>query len=207
VSPGARGFLLVLEGIDGCGKSTLARRLVERFQAEGTVPVHLREPGSSHLGETLRRLLLDPATGSLDARAEALLFMACRAELAAAEIRPALARGGLVLCERFHPSTICYQGEGLGLGRDAIRALAAWSTPDLEPDLVVLLDLPVALALARLGASADRMEGRGVDYLERVRGGYLAWAAETPRVLLLDATRPSAELADRVVAEVHRGWA
>jgi len=201
---GGKGLFLVLEGLDGCGKSTQARALSEHLRLQGRKVRALREPGSTPPGEKVRELLLDPATGSLDPATEALLFMACRRELASRVIEPALERGEDVVLERFHPSTICYQGAGLGLGVERVEELARWTTPGLEPDLVVLLDLPLDAALARLGKERDRLEGRGEAYLERVRRAFLDWARREPRAVVVDGTLPPAEVTRRILEEVDR---
>ncbi len=204
MNQGKKGLFLVLEGLDGCGKSTQAALLAERLRRLGRRVRTLREPGSTPPGEKVRELLLDPSTGSLDPGTETLLFMACRRELAAREIEPALAGGEDVVLERFHPSTICYQGAGLGLGVERVEELARWTTPDLHPDLVLLLDLPVKEALARLGRHRDRLEARGEAYLERVRNAFLAWAARDPRAVVLEAALSREALERAVWEEVAR---
>ncbi len=201
---GGKGLFLVLEGLDGCGKSTQAVLLAEGLRNLGRKVRALREPGSTPPGEKVRELLLDPATGALDPATEALLFMACRRELVSREILPALEEGEDVVLERFHPSTICYQGAGLGLGVERVQELARWTTPGLEPDLVVVLDLPVEAALARLGRRRDRLEGRGSEYLERVRRAFLDWAGRNPGVVVLDAALSKEEVARALWEEVER---
>ena len=204
MTEGGKGRLFVLEGVDGCGKSTQALLLAEHIRKRGFLVSALREPGSTPPGEKVRELLLDPATGELDPATEALLFMACRRELVRREIEPVLEKGGVVVLERFHPSTICYQGAGLGLGTERVEALARWTTPGLQPDRIFLLDLPVETALARMGEGRDRLEGRGRAYLERVRRAFLEWASREPRVLLVDAARPKEEVARIIREEADR---
>ncbi len=199
-----KGLFLVLEGVDGCGKSTQAALLAERLRGLGRKVRALREPGSTPPGEKVRELLLDPATGSLDPATEALLFMACRRELVSREILPALEGGEDVVLERFHPSTICYQGAGLGLGTERVEELARWTTPGLEPDLVLLLDLPAAEALARLDRGRDRLEGRGGEYLEKVRRAFLDWARSRPGTVVVDASLSTEEVARALWEEVKR---
>ena len=200
-----RGPFLVIEGIDGCGKSTQASRLAAHLQGRGRPCRHLREPGSTPLGEGLRRLLLDRETGEIDPLAEALLFLAARRELLTREVLPAQARGETVICERFHPSTICYQGAGMGVGMDKVEELARLTTPEVQPHLVVLLDLAADRALARFaGTGRDRLEDRGGPYLERVRQGFLELAAREKNMVVVDADRPVAQVGRAVVQEVER---
>ena len=199
-----RGLFLVLEGVDACGKSTQAEALANHLRSKERTVRTLREPGSTPPGEKVRELLLDPATGALDPRTEALLFMACRRELATRVIEPALEGGEDVVLERFHPSTICYQGAGLGLGTGLVEELARWTTPGLEPDLVLLLDLPAREALARMGGERDRLEKRGPAYMERVRLAFLEWAARDPRAVVVDAGLPPGEVTRLLTREVDR---
>ena len=166
---------IAFEGGEGCGKSTQARRLAEHLGAFLT-----REPGGTEVGVRLRALLLDPATGALDDRAEALLMLADRAQHAATVIRPHLAAGRHVVTDRYAASTLAYQGAGRGLPVDELRSLSAWAAAGLEPDLVVLLDVPPEVAHDRLGPGRDRMEGAGAAFHARVREGFLVQAAADP---------------------------
>jgi dTMP kinase len=179
---------LVVEGIDGAGKSRLVEGLRAALQAEGADPAVVREPGSTAVGERVRALLLDPKTGPLGAWTEACLFVACRAELVIRSIRPALARGSIVLADRYLHSTLAYQGGGGGADRELLRALNLAAVGGLLPDLVLLLDLAPREARARRGPPWDRMEVKGLEHLDRVRQAYLEEARLDPgRFEILDA--------------------
>lgn len=172
----------VLEGMDGSGKSTQAEILVDWLQEQGRNPLHLREPGSTGLGEGLRKMLLDADRESWDPRSEALLFFAARNELLRSQIEPALQAGRDVVCERFTPSTVAYQGQQEGLA-DWVLDLDRLVVPrHLQPHGVLILDLDSETSFARtaVGAAPDGFERRGVDFQERVRQGYLAYALAQP---------------------------
>jgi dTMP kinase len=167
---------LSLDGIDGTGKSTQCRLLVDWLNAVGVPTLACADPGGTPLGDQLRQILLTSRADISD-RAEALLFMASRAELVAKVIRPTLDAGRVVVCDRFVAANVVYQGHAHGLPPDELWVVGRFSTSGLMPDLTVILDLPVEAAAARRGRSADRMEARGLDYLDRVRRGFLAEAA------------------------------
>lgn len=184
VSGTARGRFLVLEGGEAAGKSTQAARLAERLRAVAT-----REPGGTEVGTGLRTLLLDPGTRGLDARTEALLMAADRAQHVAEVVRPALDAGRHVVCDRYIGSSLAYQGYGRGLPLDELRRLSAWATRGLLPDVVVLLDVPRATALARTNADPDRFEAAGDGFHARVLEGFRALAAADPdRWIVVDGT-------------------
>lgn len=188
-----RGRLVALEGVDGCGKSTQSRLLVDRLAATSAVPpVATFEPGATPLGGALRRLLLAPDGHPVAPRAEALLMAADRAQHVADVITPALEAGRWVVTDRYSASTLAYQGFGRGLDRGELAELIAWATGGLRPDLTVLFDLPVEVAAARRpGDGDDRMEAEGLAFQQRVADGYLALAAEeADRWLVVDATGP-----------------
>jgi dTMP kinase len=162
---------IVFEGGEACGKSTQAARLAARRDA-----VLTREPGGTPLGERIRSLFLDPDAGVVDARAEALLVAAARAQHVAEVIAPALASGRDVVCDRFTGSSLAYQGFGRGLEVEAVRELSRFATGDLEPDVYVLLEVPADVARVRLGDDRDRMEAAGDDFHARVQAGYVELA-------------------------------
>lgn len=194
------GRFVVFEGGEGSGKSTQARLLAERWGAELTF-----EPGDTEVGARLRAILLDPATGDLDARAEALLMAADRAHHVASRLWPALRRGRDVVCDRYVGSSIAYQGYGRELGAEDVAALSAFATDGLVPDLVVLLEVSDAEAAARLAAAGapDRLEAAGDAFHQRVRAGYRALAAADPaRWVIVDGTGTIDEVAERVTAVV-----
>lgn len=181
----ARGRFLVLEGIDGSGKSTQLQRLAEWLPGSGLMPdgvdlVLSREPGGTALGRALRQLLLHPPGAEEPCpTAELLLYAADRAQHVEQTIQPALASGRWVLCDRFAGSTAAYQGYGRGLRLELIRQLEAIATGGLSADLTLWLDLPLPLALQRRGGRpADRIEAAGHDFLERVAEGFSALASE-----------------------------
>jgi dTMP kinase len=175
---------IAFEGGEASGKSTQARRLAERLDAVATF-----EPGATEVGGRLRRLLLDPTTTGLDDRTEALMMAADRAQHVAEVVRPALARGRHVVTDRFAGSTLAYQGYGRGLDLDDLRRLSDWASGGLWPDAVVLLDVPVDVARARLSEAPDRFEAAGAPFHQRVADGFLALAAAEPdRWIVIDGT-------------------
>lgn len=168
--------LIVFEGGEGSGKSTQAARLAARLGA-----VLTREPGGTEIGRRIRSLVLDPSVGSaLDVRAEALLMAADRAQHVAEVIRPALERGVDVVSDRFTGSTLAYQGYARGLPVSELAGLSSWATRGLEPDVVILLDVPASVAATRMKPEADRMEAAGDEFHRRVVEGYRALAAGDP---------------------------
>lgn len=189
-----RGVFVAFEGGEASGKSTQATRLAARIDA-----VLTREPGGTPIGEQVRALLLDPA-GVVDARAEALLMAAARAQHVRDVIEPALAAGRHVVTDRFTASSLAYQGHGRGLSLDDVRALSAFATGGLEPDLYVLLDTPPDVAMARRDRARDRMESAGADFHRRVRDGFLALVDD--RWLVVDGTRPVEEVEAAVLSRV-----
>ena len=200
----APGRLVALEGIDGCGKSTQARRLAKTLGATVT-----HEPGATALGREVRSLVLRPGA-SLDPRAEALLLAADRAQHVAEVIAPALGRGGWVVTDRFSASTLAYQGYGRGMDVEELDRLVRWATGGLAPDLVVLLDVPVAVAAARRrGHGVDRLEALGAEFQQRVAAGFAALAEADPaRWVVVDGTGRAEEVAAATLAAVvdRLGW-
>ena len=194
----ARGRLIALEGIDGCGKSTQAEALAAALGARLT-----HEPGATPLGALLRRLLLDPDSPAPSPRAETLLMAADRAEHVAQEIEPALASGQWVVTDRYSGSTIAYQGYGRGLGAEGLAEVVAWATAGVEADLSVFVDVPVEVAEARR-RGADRMERLGPEFAARVRAGFAAQAAADPaRWLAVDGTRDAGTITAHIVDAVR----
>jgi dTMP kinase len=196
---------VVLEGVDGAGKSELGRRLLSALEALGARPLLLREPGSTALGERVRELLLDPRTGALDPTTEALLFSACRSEMTRREIDPALKAGRFVLLDRFVDSTAAYQGGGGGADAADLAALARVATGGLRPDLVFVLDLEPHVAATRRTGGKDRMESRDAAYFERVRNRYLAIAAapeNAGRYVVIDAALPRDAVFDAALSAI-----
>jgi dTMP kinase len=187
----SRGTFITVEGGEGAGKTTMMDRMVEWLAARGRTVVRTREPGGTELAEKLREILLDKKTVGLSGQAELLLMFAARAQHLAELIRPALERGDTVLCDRFTDATWAYQGGGRGLPLDDIGALEALVHGDLQPDLTVLLDIPVAQGLRRAShrGETDRFEEESTGFFERVRRAYLARAAAAPeRFAIVDAS-------------------
>jgi len=183
-----------LEGLDGIGKSTQARLLAERLRAAGHDVVECREPGGTALGERVRSLVLDRGDWDVAPRAEALLFAASRAQLVADVIRPALARGAWVVCDRYLDSSVAFQGGGRGLGLDRIRDVSLFATDGLLPDRTIVL-----VGTPRAPEVADRIEVEGDGFRAEVADAFLEIARREPaRVALVDAAGDVAEVADRV---------
>jgi len=195
-----RGRLLTIEGPEGAGKTSQAARLRRAVADAGVDVVLTREPGGTVVGERIRTIVLDPASKH-DARTDALLFNAARAQLVQEVVRPALARSALVISTRFADSTLAYQGYGAGLPLDQLRALEALATGGLRPDLTILLDLPPETGLARKDAERTRFEtGFGLDFHRRVRDGFLALAAAEPdRFAVVDASGAEPDVATAVL--------
>jgi dTMP kinase len=191
--------LITVEGLDGAGKSTLVAGLADALGA-----VVLREPGGVELSERIRALVGDPAL-HVDARAEALLFAAARAQLVAERLRPLLESGAIVLLDRFVDSSLAYQGGGRGLGIEHVRALNAFATGGLVPDRTLLLRIDPAEGLARIaGREADRLEGAGLEFFAAVARAYDELAAAEPaRFVVLDASLPADELLASALAALR----
>jgi dTMP kinase len=200
-----RGKFIVFEGGDGAGKSTQIARLAERLRAAGHDVVVTREPGGSLGAEAIRQLLVEGAPDRWSPLAEALLMYAARADHLERTIMPALARGAIVLSDRFSDSTMAYQGLAGGLGRERIETLEGLVVGAEGPDLVVVLDVPVDVGLSRARTGAEsRFEAKGQAFQQRVRDGYLAIAAGAPeRCAVVDATQPVEKVAQEI-AELVR---
>lgn len=187
-----RGLFITLEGGEGAGKSTQLAYVRQRIEAAG-IPLHVtREPGGTPLAEQIRDLLLDHREEQMPPDTELLLMFAARAQHLARLIRPALARGDWVLCDRFTDATYAYQGGGRGIDFARIKTLEDWVQGELRPDLTLLLDLPVEVGMARAGqrGELDRFEREQRDFFERVRAAYLARAGQAPqRFRIIDAAQ------------------
>ena len=201
----AGGLWITFEGGDGAGKTTQASLLERWLRDEGRTVVRTREPGGTEVGALIRDIVLHHR-GDVAARAEALLYAADRAHHVATLVRPALARGEIVIQDRYLDSSVAYQGAGRVLDAAQIRDLSLWATEDALPDLTVLLDLDPASARARLDADDkpfDRLEAEQADFHARVRQAFLELAAAEPeRFLVLDATLPADDLAAAVRSRV-----
>lgn len=184
------GLFITLEGPEGAGKSTNREYLAERLREQGVDVLLTREPGGTPLAERIRELLLDPSDELMAADTELLLVFAARAQHLQQVIRPALAKGSVVLCDRFTDATYAYQGGGRGLSIERIAQLEQFVQGELRPDLTLIFDLPVEVGLARAAARGrlDRFEQEGRGFFEAVRQAYLQRAAQSPqRYRVLDA--------------------
>ncbi|MFK0087697.1 dTMP kinase [Pseudomonas sp. NPDC090755] len=191
------GLFITLEGPEGAGKSTNREYLAGHLRAQGVDVVLTREPGGTPLAEKIRELLLAPSDETMDADTELLLVFAARAQHLAQVIRPALARGAVVLCDRFTDATYAYQGGGRGLSLERIATLEQFVQGELRPDLTLVFDLPVEIGLSRAAARGrlDRFEQEGQAFFEAVRQAYLARAKAAPqRYTLIDASQSLAQV-------------
>ncbi|WP_051224769.1 dTMP kinase [Pseudoclavibacter soli] len=199
----SRGVFISVEGIDGAGKSSRIHQLALGLREQGHEVVETLEPGATALGRELRELLLH-TEGPIASRTEALLYAADRAQHVAEVVEPALARGAVVISDRYLDSSVAYQGGGRELSAREIRELSLWATGGLLPDLSILLDLPVPTALARVAGGAgapDRLEREHIDFHQRVRDAFLRFAAAEPerfRVVSAD------QVPERVDAQVRQ---
>lgn len=197
-------MFITFEGPDGSGKTTQAHLLVGRLQQQGYEVVLTREPGGTPIGDQIRAVLHDPANTDMRPQAEILLYSASRAQLVAQVIRPALAQGQVVVCDRFYDSTLAYQGYGRGLGLPTLWEITRFATDGLVPDLTLCLDIRPEDGLARRRLSGEewnRLDQEALDFHRRVRAGYLELAGMEPRRwVVIDAARG----VDEVQAEI---WA
>ena len=205
----AEGKFITFEGGEGVGKSTQAQLLAARLEAAGRHVELTREPGGTPFAEHVRRLIRDPATAPRLVLAEMLMFYAARADHLETLIRPALAAGHIVICDRFSDSTRAYQGAAGGLPEKHVETLEHMVVGSLAPDMTIVLDLPVAEGLARIAArrgtsgqdAADVFEGRPAEFHERLRQAFLAIAAGEPgRCIVIDAAQPEMAIAEQIWA-------
>jgi dTMP kinase len=209
---GYRGLFLSFEGTDGSGKSTQMRMLVERLRREGRTVVENQEPGATHIGRQIRRIILDPAHQEMAGMTELLLMFASRAQAAAEIIRPALERGDIVVSDRFTDSTLAYQGEGRGIGFDAVLAAHKLALGDLLPDRTICMTIDVETGLSRAhkrNSSSDeqdneaRLDRQSLEFHHRVAEGYRKIARLEPeRLRLVPGDGEPDDVAERVWREV-----
>lgn len=197
-----------LDGVDGTGKSTQVRLFAQWLETKGHDVVACRDPGSTELGESLRRIVLEHHTMPVHCRSEMLIYMAARAQLVEQVIRPAIQAGRTVVSDRFLLANVVYQGHAGGLSAEQIWEVGRVATGAVMPDLTFVLDMDVSQASSRRNDLPDRMESRGSDYLQRVRDGYLTEAARHPESMIvidasadMDTVRHAIELAARRVLE------
>ena len=197
-----RGVFVCFEGGEGAGKSTQSRLLARWLTEHGCTVLSTYEPGDTPVGAKIRQIVLDPATGALADRTESLLYAADKAEHVETVVLPALARGEVVITDRYVDSTLAYQGAGRALEVAEVEQIARWATGDLRPHLTVLLDLEPSAGLDRF-EERDRIEGESLEFHQRVRSAFLGMAeAEPGHYLVLDARAPVEEIAAAVQAVV-----
>ena len=202
------GHFLVFEGVDGCGKSTQASRLVRWLEGRGSAPLHVREPGSTQLGEALREILLNPDRPPWSPITEALLFFASRKALLEEVIQPALKQGRDVVCERFTPSTFAYQGQTPESSQAVILLEDAVIPMEWQPRRVLILDLPAQEAVDRIQkrGEADGMEKRGLAFQSQVREGFLSYAELHPdRCTVIPVSGSDADQVESLVQAALEG--
>jgi len=197
------GMFVVFEGGDGVGKSTQVQLLAASLEQAGVPHVVTFEPGATWLGKRVRDLVLNPESGPICPTAEALLYIADKAQHIAEVVEPALAAGAVVISDRYIDSVIAYQGAGRELAGEDIERLANWATGGRRPDLTVLLDADPADAVETIAAK-DRLEGAGLEFHQRARQGFLDLAARDPdRYLVLDARQPREAVANAVLSALR----
>ena len=185
-----KGCLITFEGIDGSGKSTQARLLKEYLLSEGYKVQLLREPGGTEIGERIRSVLLDKTHADMSYYTELFLYLAARAQITSQIIVPALDRGELVIMDRFMDSTTAYQGYARGLGMDEMKSLNLTATGGLVPNITFFVDCDPALAFSRVNRSFDRLESEGLDFMKKVRAGFLKLCEnEKERMICIDGGR------------------
>jgi len=199
------GLFITFEGGEGCGKSTQSRLLLKQLEQRNIPVVLTHEPGGTALGNELRKTLKRKRDSSISPQAELFLLAASRAQLVTELIRPALEEGKVVLCDRFTHSTMVYQGYGRGLDFTAIKMVNNMATENLNPDLIILLDISPEQGLARKQSLKDRFELEDLSFHRRVREGYLKMAeAEPDRWLVIDASLPKGKIAEIIWDRVGR---
>ncbi|MFC6153933.1 dTMP kinase [Nocardioides yefusunii] len=197
------GVFLCFEGGEGAGKTTQSRLLEAWLRERGHDALLTREPGGSEVGAELRRILLDPATGDLSPRTEALVYAADKAEHVDALLMPALERGEVIVCDRYVDSSLAYQGAGRALDVAELDPMLRWATRGLRPHLTILLDLAPQTGLGRF-EERDRIEAEGIEFHQRVRDGFLRLAAaDAEHYLVLDARAPVEEIHAAITARVE----
>jgi dTMP kinase len=198
----SHGRFIALEGIDGSGKSTQCRLLAQALRERGRTVTETREPGGTPFGEQMREVLLGTDRGALSDAAEVYLFAAARAQLVAQVVRPALERGEWVVCDRFLDSSLAYQGVGRGVGIDAVDQANALAVAGCLPDVTIIVDMPLAVAMVRRGLG-DRIEAEGGSFHERVAEGYRELATRYPdRIRVVPGSGTPRDVHARVIAEL-----
>ena len=199
------GLFISFEGIDGCGKSTQADLLRSYLESKGEQVELLREPGGTALSEQIREILRNPNNEKMDPSTESILLSASRAQLTREIIIPALERGNVVICDRYADSTLAYQGYGRGINLEWLEKLNAFATAGLKPDITLLVDLPVDEALNRMQSkSFDRIEMEGIEFLEKVRSGYLELTDRfSKRYFMIDGMETIEEMSKKIINKIE----
>ena len=199
------GLFISFEGIDGCGKSTQADLLRSYLESKGEQVELLREPGGTALSEQIREILLNPNNDKMDPSTESILLSASRAQLTREIIIPALERGNIVICDRYADSTLAYQGYGRGINLEWLEKLNAFATAGLKPDITLLVDLPVDEALNRMQSkSFDRIEMEGIEFLDKVRSGYLELTDRfSKRYFMIDGKETIEEMSKKIINKIE----
>jgi dTMP kinase len=199
------GLFISFEGIDGCGKSTQADLLRSYLESKGEQVELLREPGGTALSEQIREILLNPNNDKMDPSTESILLSASRAQLTREIIIPALERGNVVICDRYADSTLAYQGYGRGINLEWLEKLNAFATAGLKPDITLLVDLPVDEALNRMQSkSFDRIEMEGIEFLDKVRRGYLELTDRfSKRYFMIDGMETIEEMSKKIINKIE----
>lgn len=201
------GCFITFEGGDGAGKSTLIDTLHSYLEKMGRSVIKTRAPGGTKVGETIRSLLLTKSDVPLSERAELFLFLADRAQHVDEVIRPALADGKVVLCDRYNDSTVAYQGVARGFKPDWTRSLCDFATSELEPNLTLYLDIDPKVGLSRVmnhGAQKDRIESEGISFHEKIRAAFHKIASKEPsRFHILDASKSAADVFEQALKILH----
>ena len=199
------GRFIVLDGPEGCGKTTQVQHLVARLREEGRQATAVRDPGSTPVSERIREVLLDKRLPEMHVRTELFLYMASRSEMVARIVRPLLEGGLVVVSDRFVSSSVAYQGYAGGIEPALIWEMGRVAADGIEPDLTILLDLEVEAGFARIARARDRMESKDRAYHEKVRQGFLRMARERPdRFVVVDASRAPDAVARDIESAVHR---
>lgn len=203
----AAGKFIVLDGPDGCGKSTQVKLLAEKIESTGINVESFRDPGTTNVGESIRRILLDPSSGDIDVRCEMLLYMAARAQLWAEKISPVLAEGGCVLLDRWLSSTCAYQGYAGGFGIEQVLKIAEDSLERALPDITIVLDVDSDTAAERAKSSPDRMEQKSAEYHSKVRQGFLKLPAFRDNIEVISAAGNVQTVHKKILEKLNqRGW-
>ena len=199
------GLFISFEGIDGCGKSTQADLLRSYLESKGEQVELLREPGGTALSEQIREILLNPNNDKMDPSTESILLSACRAQLTREIIIPALERGNIVICDRYADSTLAYQGYGRGINLEWLEKLNEFATAGLKPDITLLVDLPVDEAFNRMQSkSFDRIEMEGIEFLDKVRSGYLELTDRfSKRYFMIDGMETIEEMSKKIINKIE----